>query len=140
MNAVKVCKEMTLYFILSMLNYFTSFECMNNLKLGWLEPLLFHIMENRKTITVPTIDLIDDENMEITPCRKNIRGGFDLGLSFTWDNMLPEHLAELKNDRTAPIRMPTMPGGLFAMDREYFYKLGSYDEKMTYWGGENLEL
>lgn len=97
-------------------------------------------MENRKTIVVPTIDVIDDETMEIRPSKKNVRGGFDLLLSFTWDMMLPEYLEELKNDRTAPIRMPLMPGGLFAMDREYFNKLGSYDEKMTYWGGENLEL
>lgn len=107
---------------------------------GWLEPLLSNIMENRKTIVVPIIDLIDDENMEFKPARNNIRGGFDLVLSFTWDKFLPEYLEELKNDRTAPFRTPTMPGGLFAMDREYFYKLGAYDERMTYWGGENLEL
>lgn len=112
----------------------------DQIQLGWLEPLLFHIMENRKTIAVPTIDVINDENMEIRPARKTVRGGFDLALSFTWDNMLPEYVEELKNDRTAPVRTPTMPGGLFAMDREYFYKLGSYDERMTYWGGENLEL
>lgn len=31
-----------------------------------------------------------------------------------------------------------MAGGLLAMDKEYFYKLGSYDEKMNLWGGEEV--
>lgn len=43
-------------------------------------------------------------------------------------------------DRTSPLRTPTMAGGLFSIDKEYFYELGSYDEGMDIWGGENLEM
>ena len=37
-------------------------------------------------------------------------------------------------------RSPTMAGGLFAIDRKYFYEIGSYDTEMSYWGGENVEM
>lgn len=33
-----------------------------------------------------------------------------------------------------------MAGGLLAVNREFFFKVGAYDRGMYTWGGENLEM
>jgi len=33
-----------------------------------------------------------------------------------------------------------MAGGLFAINREFFFHSGSYDPGLLFWGGENIEM
>ena len=42
--------------------------------------------------------------------------------------------------RVGPVKSPVMPGGLFAMDRKFFFELGEYDPEILYYGGEHIEL
>lgn len=67
------------------------------------------------------------------------RGNFDWGLSFGWES-LPHHEKQRRKDETYPIKTPTFAGGLFSISKEYFYHIGSYDEEMEIWGGENIEM
>lgn len=39
-----------------------------------------------------------------------------------------------------PFRTPTFAGGLFSISKAYFEEIGTYDDKMEIWGGENVEM
>ncbi|XP_074159320.1 polypeptide N-acetylgalactosaminyltransferase 3 [Sminthopsis crassicaudata] len=110
---------------------------------GWLEPLLARIAENYTAVVSPDIASIDLNTFEFnkpSPYGYNHnRGNFDWSLSFGWES-LPEHERQRRKDETYPIRTPTFAGGLFSISKEYFEYIGTYDEEMKIWGGENIEM
>ena len=67
--------------------------------------------------------------IEIFPCQ-----------NFRWYRVPQREMDRRNGDRSEPLHTPAMAGGLFAIDRDYFYEVGSYDEGMDIWGGENLEM
>ncbi|XP_008551320.1 polypeptide N-acetylgalactosaminyltransferase 5 isoform X2 [Microplitis demolitor] len=107
---------------------------------GWLEPLLARIVENRSTVVCPIIDVISDDTFEYITASDMTWGGFNWKLNFRWYRVAQREMDRRNGDRTAPLRTPTMAGGLFSIDKEYFYEIGAYDEGMDIWGGENLEM
>ena len=102
---------------------------------GWLEPLLAQVAVDRHAVVSPVIDVISDETFQYVPVTQVSVGGFDWGLNFRWF-VRPEE----GRDKSSPLPTPTMAGGLFSVDREYFYSVGAYDEGMDVWGAENLEM
>ncbi|KAF6209675.1 hypothetical protein GE061_015424 [Apolygus lucorum] len=58
---------------------------------------------------------------------------------FNW-HVVPEREKKRHKNAAEPVHSPTMAGGLFSIDREFFIKLGTYDSGFDIWGGENLEL
>lgn len=106
-----------------------------------LEPLIQRIELSRSTIAIPIIDVIEAENfMYSTNGDSHFQvGGFSWSGHFTWINIQKSE-RERVSSPSDPVKTPTMAGGLFAVDRKYFWESGSYDEQMDGWGGENLEL
>nr|XP_023017071.1 polypeptide N-acetylgalactosaminyltransferase 35A-like [Leptinotarsa decemlineata] len=106
--------------------------------IGWIEPLLDRIRENRTNVAMPIIDIINPDTFAYSSSPL-VRGGFNWGLHFKWDN-LPRGTLNTKGDFIKPIKSPTMAGGLFAIDKKFFIDIGEYDAGMNIWGGENLEI
>ncbi|XP_046550440.1 polypeptide N-acetylgalactosaminyltransferase 5-like isoform X1 [Haliotis rubra] len=108
---------------------------------GWLEPLLSRIRENPRTVTIPMIDVISSQDFGTGIFNNTKRLGVFRWklLTFHWEHVSKHRRSTLKTP-TDPIRSPTMPGGLFAIDKKWFTTLGTYDPGLSFWGGENMEL
>ncbi|XP_073401879.1 polypeptide N-acetylgalactosaminyltransferase 3-like isoform X2 [Dendrobates tinctorius] len=110
---------------------------------GWLETLLARIAENYTAVVSPDIVAINLDTFEFgspSPYGNNRnRGNFDWALGFGWETV-PDLENKKRKDETYPIKTPTFAGGLFSISKDYFEHIGTYDEEMEIWGGENIEM
>ncbi|XP_033036583.1 polypeptide N-acetylgalactosaminyltransferase 10 isoform X4 [Trachypithecus francoisi] len=105
---------------------------------NWLPPLLDRIARNRKTIVCPMIDVIDHDDFRYeTQAGDAMRGAFDWEMYYKRIPIPPELQ---KADPSDPFESPVMAGGLFAVDRKWFWELGGYDPGLEIWGGEQYEI
>jgi polypeptide N-acetylgalactosaminyltransferase len=96
----------------------------------WLPPLIEPIALNPRTSTIPIMDRFSAETFEyFTYDRFGVRG------IFNWDF---DYRAVKRNDYlpVTPKQIPIMLGCAFAINREYFWHLGGYDEGLQIWNGK----
>ncbi|XP_028266769.1 polypeptide N-acetylgalactosaminyltransferase 6-like isoform X2 [Parambassis ranga] len=110
---------------------------------GWLEPLLARIVQQPTAVVSPKIATIDQNNLKfnkpVPEPQYYSRGNFDWRLKFGWE-AIPKEEWKRRAKETYPIRTPTFAGGLFSVSKSYFEYIGTYDDQMEFWGGENLEM
>uniref|UniRef100_A0A671QSE3 Polypeptide N-acetylgalactosaminyltransferase 5 n=1 Tax=Sinocyclocheilus anshuiensis TaxID=1608454 RepID=A0A671QSE3_9TELE len=98
---------------------------------GWLEPLLERVYLDHKKVVCPVIEVISDKDMSYMLVDNFQRGVFRWPLVFGWIKGVFFFFLH---------RCPVMAGGLFSIDKSYFYELGAYDPGLDVWGGENMEI
>ena len=96
---------------------------------GWLEPLMKTIKDDHRNVVCPVIDIISDKNLEYVGGNKYYFqvGGFIWSGHFTWIDINED---DLRRNPTSVVKSPTMAGGLFAINRKYFFDIGSYDNQV----------
>lgn len=107
---------------------------------GWLEPLLERVYLDRKKVPCPVIEVISDKDMSYMLVDNFQRGIFRWPLVFGWGPLPADYIKKNNMTDTDPIKCPVMAGGLFSIDKKYFFELGSYDPGLDVWGGENMEI
>ncbi|XP_061302193.1 polypeptide N-acetylgalactosaminyltransferase 5 isoform X1 [Pezoporus flaviventris] len=107
---------------------------------GWLEPLLERVRLSRTKVACPVIEVISDKDMSYMTVDNFQRGIFTWPMNFGWKQIPQEIIEKNKIKETDIIRCPVMAGGLFSIDKKYFFELGMYDPGLDVWGGENMEI
>eukprot|EP00040_Diaphanoeca_grandis_P036978 m.238828 g.238828 ORF g.238828 m.238828 type:complete len:615 (+) comp33730_c0_seq9:54-1898(+) len=98
---------------------------------GWLEPMLYRVHQDRRHAVMPIIDSIEPDNFRYHA------GGLDI-LAFSW-SLGQKGMSRIRS-RLEPNPSPVMAGGLFTIDRALFFELGGYDPEMKLYGGEEMEI
>lgn len=72
---------------------------------GWLEPLLDRIVQNKSNVVTPVIDVIDDETLRFVygSAKHTSVGGFDWNLQFNW-HAIPDHEKRRRPTDLYPVR------------------------------------
>ncbi|KAM7541161.1 hypothetical protein Aperf_G00000024312 [Anoplocephala perfoliata] len=120
----------------------------------WLEPLVLRLLSHELHQSKPRLLVLSPfisaftENGQNYPAADYLRGGFDWGLTFTWEPMSDEEKDMLNTQGRAlnltwlslPRPSPVIAGSVIATVRSAFKAFGAFDKNMNIWGGENIEL
>ncbi|XP_046890950.1 polypeptide N-acetylgalactosaminyltransferase 18-like [Hypomesus transpacificus] len=112
------------------------FDAHVEFNVGWAEPILLRIQEDRRRVISPSFDNIKFDTFEIEEYPLSAQG-FDWELWCRYLN--PPKAWWSQRNHSAPIRSPALIG-CFVVDRKYFEEIGLLDEGMEVYGGENVEL
>jgi len=104
----------------------------------WLEPMLAQLADDPKSVAVPVIDIIPEDDTSKYVYVPPMYGGFDWKLQFNWDGTAASRNSSWRE--SDPFPSPTLSGGLFAIKRDWWEQSGTYDSQMTEWGGEQIEM
>eukprot|EP00038_Savillea_parva_P003553 m.127263 g.127263 ORF g.127263 m.127263 type:complete len:813 (-) comp11207_c0_seq1:13-2451(-) len=110
---------------------------------GWLEPLVARIHEDSRRVVVPNIRGFHLDSLKVYdndpwPPSKGVMSWRVNFVPITAD--LETDLLDPAHPFESPVRNPVMPGGLFAIDRKWFWESGAYDPELLYYGAEHVEM
>lgn len=102
----------------------------------WLQHLLHRVVLNPKVLAMPVLDHIPPDSWEgyfPTPAG-HWRYEWNFNLVYTNPG------GSIRNDIPDVYNSPGTSGGILAMRRDWFLKLGLFDPGMREWGGDHMEL
>ncbi|CAH1787431.1 unnamed protein product [Owenia fusiformis] len=107
--------------------------------INWLVEILSHIKRDPHIVVQPLVDGISAQTIEYGSTGGNHIGIMSWDLNYRWIKLGKHETKRLKSP-IDPIYTPSLVGCAIAVQRDYFFHIGAFDEGMDIWGGENIEL
>lgn len=106
---------------------------------GWLEPLLSRIQSVRTAAVTPVVDTINGLNFQYIPSPINhefvevfrFDGGVELTKETHRNVKMRFQECIYKNKEICPQKLPIFTSPMMAIERNYFWEMGSYDEQVN---------
>jgi len=102
----------------------------------WLQPLLQRLKLEPKTLAMPALDHIPQDNWEMYSRMPPGHWRFEWNLNLVYTN--PGNV--IGPDWREPYPSPGTSGGIFAIRKDWFEELDLFDPGMLEWGGDHVEL
>lgn len=108
---------------------------------GWLEPIIYRLVQQPNALLTSHIGVIDRETFHFSIGRHDqVFIWFDqLTLGEQWVPYT-EDFIKTRNGSVEPIDYVLIPGMMVAMRKAFFLQLGGFDPGMEVWGTEHMEL
>lgn len=122
-------------------DYFIIMDGLMEVGRGWLEPLIYRLVQEPKAMLCSHVGSMDGKTFEF-----KIGSGiylfpfFDpLNLNQMFAEFKQEFLSS-RNNSVEPIPIGTVQGMMIVMKKDFFQALGGFDPGMQVWGSEQMEL
>ncbi|KAK6195672.1 hypothetical protein SNE40_001053 [Patella caerulea] len=108
---------------------------------GWLEPIVYELLQNKASVVQPHVDQISGDDMKYftQDVDYDVKGGITWDLSFVWYR-IPKHVKQAMPSPESPYPTPILVGCAIAVWKENFNAIGQFDSSLNIWGGEHIEL
>lgn len=108
---------------------------------GWLEPVLYRLREQPKSLLTSHIGVVRCEDFGFFVAKHEEWFLFfdQIGLNEHWVHYSNKFL-KARNGSVAPIPYGMVPGMMMAMKKSFFLQLGGFDQGMEIWGAEHMEM
>ena len=110
---------------------------------GWLEPLIYRLIQEPNALLCSHIGVVRHENFEIFMNHEVADYDFPCFDPLSLDQMWAYFSSDFKaarNKSVEPIPYGTVQGMMIVMRKKFFYQLGGFDPGMKVWGSEQMEL